>query len=57
MNQDGRFDIKRLARPFREIWNQVSTITFEGEDEPVPDSIEIDPELERQAQVEEATRF
>ena len=54
---DGRFDIKRLARPFREIWNQVSTITFEGEDEPVPDSIEIDPELERQAHVEEPPGF
>ena len=43
---EGQFNPSELAEPFRNIWEQISAITFEGESEAVPDSIEVDPETE-----------
>lgn len=41
---DGFFDPKDLAPAFHDIWDAASEISFEGEDETVPETVQPDPE-------------
>ena len=49
----GYFDINSVPSPFREIWDSISTITFEGEENPVPETCQVDPEAAQEAEVKE----
>ena len=40
------FDITTLDGPFRSLWEQINAIAFEGEDEPIPETIQEDLESE-----------
>ena len=41
---DGFFDPTKVPEPFQEIWRNVCAISFEGEAEPVPHTVQPDPE-------------
>ena len=43
---DGQFDPSQVGGLFRDILTQVCTVSFEGEEKPIPDSTEVDPEAQ-----------